>query len=161
VADRVVFLRPDAERIARVVRAVENGDRNQQPLTFRKIFERNPKAIAIGTVDAAWSKGDSQVVTFYDVTSTPNTVSAVNLLCDVTPASGATATIVVIGKHRGTWYYVNHECNTATCSLTLGSIDLTTLDGFAEGEEQLLGKSDGDCLKWFSITTCATATASP
>jgi hypothetical protein len=42
----------------------------------------------------------------------------------------------------------------------LGNLDLSTIDGYVGDEEQLLGHDDGACLKWFSVTTCATATAS-
>ena len=42
----------------------------------------------------------------------------------------------------------------------LGNLDLSTIDGYVGDEEQLLGHDGGACLKWFSVTTCATATAS-
>jgi hypothetical protein len=42
----------------------------------------------------------------------------------------------------------------------LGNLDLATIEGYAGDEAQLLGHDDGACLKWFSLTTCATATAS-
>jgi len=43
----------------------------------------------------------------------------------------------------------------------LGNLDLATIDDYVGDEEQLLGHGDSGCLKWFSVTTCATATASP
>lgn len=42
----------------------------------------------------------------------------------------------------------------------LGNLDLATISGYVGDEEQLLGHDNGACLKWFSVTTCATATAS-
>jgi hypothetical protein len=45
-------------------------------------------------------------------------------------------------------------------SMPYGGIDFATLPGFKAYEPQVLGH-EGSCLKWFSITTCATATASP
>jgi hypothetical protein len=43
----------------------------------------------------------------------------------------------------------------------LGNLDLSTIAGYVGDEEQLLGHDDGACLKWFSVTTCGTATSSP
>lgn len=44
--------------------------------------------------------------------------------------------------------------------LTWGNTDFSKLPGYAGGQTQVLGQ-DGGCLKWFSVTTCATAAASP
>jgi hypothetical protein len=45
-------------------------------------------------------------------------------------------------------------------SVPFGSLDLGLIAGFKSYEAQVLGH-EGACLKWFSLTTCATATASP
>lgn len=163
--EKVTFTRPAAERIARVVRTVEQGDRDAPGfgLGVRLQGGVSAKQIRVVTFTGSWSKDSAKTVTFKFQTTTPNTVSATNLLCaiDGDTASTSASTVAIIGKDGTAWYYINHECNTASCTLTLGNVDLATLSGFAAGEEQVLGKSVDDCLKWFSITTCATATATP
>ena len=177
----VSFTRGAADRIAKVVRTVERGDTSAEGLRFTRVGDGGPgaKAIRVVTFTGSWSKDSAKVVTFKFQTTTPNTVSATNLLCaiDGDTASTSASTVAIIGKDGTAWYYVNHECNTSTCTLTLGGFDVTQISGYNAGEIQLLGHDTGDTeqygegydddecegpsLRWFSITTCATATASP
>jgi hypothetical protein len=101
VADRVVFLRPDAQRIARAVRAFENGDRDESPLTFRRPDEPPPKVIRTATFTSAWTVGEIKTVTFKNVTATPNTTRVGNLTFDLFPSGTATSFDCVIGKVTG------------------------------------------------------------
>ena len=113
---RVDFTRGAAERIARVVRIVEQGDRDGAALRFGKVGTdggRGARVLRFGSVPGSWGKGTQQTITFINQTSTPNTVTAINLLCDVETVQGSTATLVAIARDAGTWYYVNHECSTA------------------------------------------------
>jgi len=80
VAERVVFTLPDAERIAKAVRRVEGGNRDEAPLRFRKVdTDRARNVFRIGTFSGNWGIGATSVVTFKYVTTTPNTVVARNL----------------------------------------------------------------------------------
>jgi hypothetical protein len=106
VADRVVFLRPDAQRIARAVRAFENGDRDESPLTFRRVMEPPKRVFRVCTFTGAWTKGSSKTVTFKYQSSTPNTVSASNLFANV-PASGDCA----IARDGTAWFLIAAECD--------------------------------------------------
>jgi hypothetical protein len=107
VADRVVFLRPDAERIARAVRTVEAGNRNETPLRFGRTVEGGrQKIFRVCTFTGAWAKGDSKTVTFKYQSSTPNTVSASNLFANV-PASGDCA----IARDGTAWFLIAAECD--------------------------------------------------
>lgn len=109
MADRVVFLRPDAERIARVVRAVENGNRDQQPLRFGRVFEkRDPKVFRVATFSGEWGKNSSKVVTFKYQSATPNTASAVNLFANIGTATGSRN--CAIAKEGTAWFLVAAEC---------------------------------------------------
>jgi len=154
VADRVVFLRPDAERIARVVRIVEQGDRDNEPLTFRRVLEGGGgKAIRLCSWTATWYESSSIPVTFSN--SGGATAMATNVFFGVGPGAGWVA------KDAGTWKLV--------------SVRLSDQPGYKSDEIQLLGHSSNiapcetECssieyqttLEWFSITACATATASP
>ena len=137
--DRVVFLRSDAERIANAVRAVESGNRNEQPLTFRRVeSQRAIRTVRYVDWFSDWATGQSQAITFRD---NGQTALAINAFAGVDPGSGWVA------RHSGTWHLM-------VC-------DLSTQHGYDAGSEQLLGHDADGILKWFSVTTCSTASSSP
>jgi hypothetical protein len=116
---RVDFTRGAAERIARVVRIVEQGDRNGAPLTFRKVDTSGGGAgIRIGTFSGAWSVGETATVTFKYVPNTPNTVTAINLFLDL-PSDGTKD--CAIAKERGTWHLIQWQWVTITCGTATAS----------------------------------------
>lgn len=164
---RITFTRPAADRIANVVRIVEQGSRDEAPLKFRRVLDALPGALLkLGTFTADWQIDALQTVTFYNVTSTPNTASVRNLCVPsvgFSTSNTAETRYVIFSKVK---YYTSEPLvieiaqSTATCTLILGSVDLATIDGYVGDEEQLLGHDDGACLKWFSVTTCGTSTAS-
>jgi hypothetical protein len=107
--ERVSFTRPAAERIGKVVRTVEAGNRDQGPLTFGpRVGGAGGKTFRICTFTGAWSINASKTVTFRGVTSTPNTVSAVNLFAAISaPASAANC---AIAKDGTAWYLIAAQC---------------------------------------------------
>jgi hypothetical protein len=73
---RVAFTRKDADRIARVVRTVEQGNREAAPLTFHKPPQVPANVFRVASFGTAtWDKGDTATVTFLTVTTTPNTAT--------------------------------------------------------------------------------------
>jgi hypothetical protein len=110
VADRVVFLRPDAERIARAVRTVEAGNRNETPLTFRRVGGEGgkEKVFRVCTFTGAWAINASKAITFRGVTATPNTVSAINLFAVI--ATSSLTRNCAIAKDGTAWYLIAAEC---------------------------------------------------
>jgi hypothetical protein len=102
-----------AVRIYNAVRKVEAGDRDQKPLTFRRVVESGRgRTFRMATFTGAWNKGSLKVVTFRNVTSTPNTASALNLFLSVNTATGVTATInCAIAKDGTSWYAIAAECS--------------------------------------------------
>ena len=109
---KVQFTRPAAERIARVVRQVELGNRGTQSLSFtprQRVGNGGGIVFRVGTHDNnSWSKGASKTVTFITVTTTPNTASALNLFADI--ATGSTGRAVAIAKDGTGWYLIAAEC---------------------------------------------------
>jgi hypothetical protein len=103
--DRISFTRPAVERIARVVRAVENARPSGGSLTFDRIDSQR-KVFRVCTFTGAWSIGSSKTVTFQNVTSTPNTVSAVNLFFPLSAVPPAALTCA-IAKDGSQWYLVD------------------------------------------------------
>lgn len=109
---RVDFTRSAADRIASVVRLVEQGNRDGNPLRLgRSIVQDSPaKVFRVCTFTGSWSKQNFKTVTFYNQTSTPNTVSAVNLFADI--ATSATATRnCAIARDGTAWYLIAAECD--------------------------------------------------
>jgi hypothetical protein len=108
---RVSFTRRDADRIGRVVRTVEAGDKKGNALTFRRAAVSSAGGVLrIATHgSAAWNKDSTQTVTFVTTTSTPNTATAVNLFADL--ASGVTGRSVAIARDGTAWYLIAAECD--------------------------------------------------
>ena len=164
---RVDFTRGAAERIANAVRLVETGSRDGAPYFPGRALDSVPGTpLKLGTFSGNWQLNELKTVTFYNVTSTPNTASVRNLCVPsvgFSTSNTAETRYVIFSKVK---YYTSEpivveiQQSTATCTLILGSVDLSTIDGYVGDEEQLLGHSDEACLTWFSVTTCATATAS-
>lgn len=103
--DRVVFNSDGAERIVKVVRIVEAGNRDAAPLRFDRIGggSRN-QAFRICTFTGGWGIDVSKTVIFKNQTTTPNTVSAVNLFWPVPDVSGPRD--CAIGKDGTAWYLI-------------------------------------------------------
>jgi len=109
--ERVTFTRPAAERIGKVVRIVEAGDRVAEGLTFTP----RPAAasgvqfrVCTFTATSTWTKGGDKVVSFKYQTTTPNTVTATNLFADVGTASGGVN--CAIAKEGTAWFLIAAEC---------------------------------------------------
>jgi len=112
--ERVTFTKPAAERIAKVVRAVEGGDRDTGPLSFgNRGVAGNPRTFRVCTFTGAWSINDTKTVTFRNQTTTPNTVAAVNLFFPFSAATNAT-TDCAIAKDGTAWYLIDVPFEAAT-----------------------------------------------
>jgi hypothetical protein len=107
--ERVTFTKPAAERIAKVVRAVEAGDRDCGPLSFgNRGVGGNPKVFRVCTFTGAWSINATKTVTFKNQTATPNTVAAVNLFAAISAPSGSGN--CAIAKDGTAWYLIAAQC---------------------------------------------------
>ena len=106
--ERVTFTKPAAERIAKVVRTVEGGDRDTGPLTFgvRGVGGISGKVFRVCTYTGAWSVGDSKAVAFKYQTATPNTVSATNLFFPVTNTAAGNRDCA-IARDGTAWFLID------------------------------------------------------
>ena len=113
--ERVTFTRPAAERIAKVVRAVEGGDRDTPGIYFGSAPGAAPgKTFRVCTFTGAWSIGSSNTVSFKYQTTTPNTVSATNLFFPITNTATASARDCAIAKDGTAWFLIDVPIATAT-----------------------------------------------
>jgi hypothetical protein len=135
--ERVTFTKPAAERIAKVVRAVEGGDRDAGPLTFgNRGVAGNPKLFRVCTFTGAWSINATKTVTFRNQTATPNTVAAVNLFCGLDPSGSCD---VSIAKDGTAWYLVQPN--------------VTQLPGYSASGTQVMVIVSGN-LRFIGTTAC-------
>lgn len=104
---RVDFTRGAAERIARAVRIVEQGERGESPLRFGRVDTSSASGsrVQIVTFNGAWSKGQTKLCTLLAENST---VVATNLFFDV--GIGCTARHAAVSLVDGTWFMLNAEC---------------------------------------------------
>jgi hypothetical protein len=122
----VSFSRPAAQRIAKAVRVIEAGDRNQPGLKFDHPMPGGGQAlIRTATFTGSWSIGGTKNVTFKYLTGTAN---AVNDLMNL-PSAGTRN--CVIGREGTAWRLINWQwdiANAATAAtLTTTSLRFDTL----------------------------------
>ena len=108
----VTFSRQSAQRIAKVVRTVEAGNRDQPGIRFDHPQPGMARMFRMATFTGSWSIDATKVVTFLNQTTTPNTVSAYNVFATI---SGSTATSafkhVAVAKDGTAWYAIAAECS--------------------------------------------------
>jgi hypothetical protein len=153
--ERVTFTRPAAERIAKVVRAVEGGNRDTAPLVFgARVGGSSAKIFRVATFAGAWSIGSAKTVTFRNQTTTPNTVSATNLFW---PIPDGPQRDCAIARDGTAWYLLTpqlYAANAATAAtITTAALEFKTLPVLALATASTAAFS-------VSISTCSTATAS-
>lgn len=162
MADRVTFTRPAAERIGKVVRIVEAGDREAAPYAVDVRLQNHGTKLRLGIFTGSWDSHSYKVVTFTSGTVT-QTTEVFNWTSSVVASSEASncSRRVIFGKISGTASLVEVEFHPTceTCLVSFGGVDLTQLAGYSSNQIQLLGHTESACLQWYSITTCATATA--
>lgn len=137
--EKVAFTRQAADRIQRVVRSVELGGRDgeavNQGARLQGVF-LPAKVFRIGTFTGAWPINSPKVVTFKYQETTPNTVSATNLLCGLNPSG---ACDVSIAKEGTAWFLVQPN--------------LTQLPGYSASGTQVLSIVSGN-LRFVGTTAC-------
>lgn len=105
--DPTQFTRESAERIGRVVRAVELAAPTASPLNFERVDFSRSKVFRVATYTGAWATGTLKTVTFKYQTTTPNTVSATNLFFPITNTATANARDCAIAKDGTAWFLVD------------------------------------------------------
>jgi hypothetical protein len=122
--DRVSFTPRSAQRIARVVRAVENARPPGVALEFRTQIIADKKVFRVATYTGAWSIGSAKTVTFKNQTNTPNTVSATNLFFPVT-SNAAGSRDCAVAKDGTAWFLIDVVQQT-TAVIVLTGVSLGT-----------------------------------
>ena len=150
--ERVTFTRPAAERIAKVVRTVEAGDRNGAALRFGTRVAASGGRLQLATFTGAWSVSEVKTVTLVGSTNTVSVSQALGHIADI-----GCERRIVFGSASGTQHAVAIEFNPtcATCQTSLNPFDLAGINGYSPSVQQVLGHDEDGCLAWYSTTTCA------
>lgn len=153
----VQFSRPAAQRIAKVVRTVEAGNRSQGGVVFdHPMPGGNGVSFRSATFTGSWdiSSTTPKVVTFKYISGGTATANAYNDLMSL-PDSGTRA--CVVGKEGTAWRLINWQWNIAyaatAATLTTTSLEFTTLPVGAVATSSTSTFS-------VSVVTCSTSTAS-
>lgn len=151
--ERLAFTRKSVERIQRVVRIVEAGDRKGEPLRFGNRAGGGAGAVLkLGTFTGAWATAQYKTVTLAGTTNTASVLNACNPV-----AEAACERTVVFSSVSGTQVAVElqYRPTCATCHISVQGFDLSSLPGYAGSEIQILGHDSSACLRWYSTNTCA------
>jgi hypothetical protein len=120
----VKFSRQSAQRIAKAVRTVEGGNRDQPGIVFdHPTPSSNAKVFRIGTFTGSWSIGATKTVTFKYATNTPNTAVATNLFF---PITGTASSDCAIAKDGTAWFLIDVPFRTAT-AIFVGATQATSV----------------------------------
>ena len=148
----VTFTRQAAQRIAKAVRTVEGGSRNQPGLVFDHPVASSSGGVRfrMATFTGSWSLNAAKVVTFKHQTNTPNTASVTNELISLPDAGTRNC---AIAREGTAWYLVNWQWdvkNAATAATLSTSLRFDTVKVGA-----LATASDSSFS--VSVTTCSTS----
>lgn len=137
--ERVTFTRPAAERIARVVRLVEQGSRDTSASpTVPRMDSQNVAGVRFCSWTSTWHIDTVSVIRFTPATNV--TVTATNVYLGVGPGDGWVA-------KKGTAGY------------QLIGAKLSLQPNYSSTEVQLFGHDASAVAHWYSITTCSTASS--
>jgi hypothetical protein len=126
--------------IAKVDSLAPGGPASRIP-TVHQAAPHAPKIFRVCTFTGSWAINTAKVVTFRGVTTTPNTVSATNLFCGLSPTASCDVTVA---KDGTAWYLV--------------APNLTQQPGYSSSGTQVLTVVDGS-LKWTQPQTTSVLTS--
>lgn len=147
----VKFSHGAAQRIAKAVRVVEAGDRNQPGIVFDHP-QFAGKVFRVCTFTGSWNVGATKTVTFKYQTNTPNTANATNLFWPVPDGPQRDCSIAREGT---AWFLLVpqlYSANAATAAtVTTSVLEFKTLPVVALA-------TSGTAVFSVAVTTCSTAT---
>ena len=137
-----ILSEPYKQRVDHALSVVEGQPSQGNVTTIPTRFETLPqpassKTFRVCTFTGSWSINASKTVTFRNQTTTPNTVSVVNLVCGLNPSGSCD---VSVAKDGTAWYLVQPN--------------LTQQPGYSGSGTQVLTIQNGS-LHWVGTTACA------
>ena len=153
---RVSFTRRDADRIGRVVRTVEAGDKKGNALTFGNRL-RTPSQAAgdifrTARFTGSWSVDSTATIEFTNSTFTPQTATALNLFCGI-----ADGDVGVAKDIENVWHLISWEMQ-EICTTRIIDIELELNTASCVIERTLVTATQKFLRLTFPFATCSTAT---
>jgi hypothetical protein len=112
--------------IAKVDSIPFGGPVSRIPTTLEEGAPYNPKVFRVCTATGSWPVDSSKNVTFYGVTTSPNTVNVLNKLVSLpAPKSTATTRIVNVAKDGTQWYLVSFQMSAKTAVMATNTQTIT------------------------------------
>ena len=152
----------DAKRIGRVVRSTEkhpHAIRLQSPVA--EGAAPGVRLLIGQHSGSSWASGSTAVVTVYNGppggVASAVTVVAYNHYVRFASDTNCTNRWVALGHNGFGWIAIDSQSDCGTCVSAVGGIDFRVFPGYSRTTEQVLGHDTSGCIKWFSTTTCATA----
>jgi len=138
---RVQFTRPAAERIAKVVRKVEEGDRRAGPLKFgprqRPVAQGGDSDIfRVAAFTGTWDVDSTKTIEFIDPVHSGATATAVNYFCGI-----AGGEVGVAKNASNVWHLIAWKMETATAVFVTATATTAVLESVTVGATQ----STADC----------------
>lgn len=126
----VQFSRGAAQRIAKVVRTVEGGNRTQGGLSFEHPMPSGAggsvKLVRRATFTGSWPIGTTAVVTF--VQAPTATANATNLIWPL-DASNPSAQTCLVGKEGTSWWLIVPRLSVLSCDAQASGQQLSFFSG--------------------------------
>ena len=154
---RVQFTRPAAERIAKVVRKVEEGDRRAGPLKFgprqRPVAASGDSDIfRIAAFTGSWSVDSTATIEFIDPVHSNATATAINYFCGI-----AGGEVGVAKNASNVWHLVSWEMQ-EVCTTRVIDIEVELNTANCEIYRTLVTSTQKFLRLTFPFATCSTAT---
>ena len=134
--------------VSRIPTALEDGGSSFSPKVFR-----------VCSATGAWPVDSSKTVTFYGVTTSPNTVSVLNKLVTLpAPRSTATSRIVNIAKDGTQWYLVSFQMSSKTAVMATATQTITFIGTAATQTMTLIDARGTQTITFLSAGSTQTIT---
>jgi len=126
--------------VSRIPTALEDGGSSYVPKVFR-----------VCTATGSWPIDSSKDVTYYGVTSTPNTVSVINKLVSLpAPKSTTTTRIVNVAKDGTQWYLVSFQMSSKTAIMATNTQTITFMGTAATQTITFIGAASTQTITYAS-----------
>ena len=155
-SQRVSFTRQGADRIARVVRTVEQGDKKSNALTFGKRYYTPPSSAGdifrVAAFTGSWSVDSTKTIEFIDPIYSGATATAINYFCGI-----AGGEVGVAKNASNVWHLVSWEMQ-EVCTTRVIDIEVELNTTNCEIYRTLVTSTQKFLRLTFPFATCSTAT---
>ena len=153
---RVSFTRQGADRIARVVRTVEAGDKKGNGLSFGKRFYTPPASAGdifrIAAFTGTWDVDSTKTIEFIDPVHSNATATAINYFCGI-----AGGEVGVARNASNVWHLISWEMQ-EVCTTRVIDIEVELNTANCNIARTLVTATQKFLRLTFPFATCSTAT---